>query len=202
MKQPIKDASKGYFESTDLSNSKMVELEQLIDQHTAKPSSRFKPQYLIASLTACAVLVLVSYFIHALLFNNYVNISEAIASEVARNHIKMKPLEVSTDTLMEARQFFNDLDFAITGSAMIAKEKLQGGRYCSIQGVTAAQLRYQDLDGDLFTLYEVEYDPRIFGKQPNINQGMAPNIMMVKGLEVRLWVEKGLLMVLAKDTTP
>lgn len=202
MKRPLRDVAKDQFTEQDLSPSKIAEIEQLMEHYAPPKSHSNKLRYVIPTLAACVVLLSLTYFVHGLLFNRYINVSEAIASEVARNHIKMKPLEVSTHLLPEARRFFNNLDFSITGSSMVANELLQGGRYCSIQGVTAAQLRYEDQNGDQLTLYEVEYDPRIFGKQPNIDQGMEPDTLLLKGLEVRIWVEKGLLMVLAKDTIP
>jgi hypothetical protein len=61
----------------------------------------------------------------------------------------------------------------------------------------AAQLRYRSGDGTS-TLYEVAYDPVTFGAIPSVERGEPPSELIVKGLRVSLWVEKGLLMVLVE----
>ena len=78
----------------------------------------------------------------------------------------------------------------------LTETTLQGGRYGSIQGVTAAQLRYSLGEDEVSTLYEVGYDPGTFGPIPDLDQGQRPEQLLVRGLKVTLWVEKGLLMVL------
>lgn len=89
----------------------------------------------------------------------------------------------------------------MVGSDLFAKQNytMLGGRYCSIQGVTAAQIRYQTELGQKITLYEVAYDPKIYGDMPKIEQGEAPLSLDVKGVSVLLWVEKGLLMAEARN---
>jgi hypothetical protein len=74
-----------------------------------------------------------------------------------------------------------------------------GGRYCSIQGVTAAQLRLRDQAGWIRTLYQVPYEVSRFGVLPDIGAGEQPKLTQVRGLTVELWVEKGLLFALTRE---
>jgi len=79
---------------------------------------------------------------------------------------------------------------------------LQGGRYCSIKGVTAAQLRFaSESDGKVSTLYQVPYEKALFGSVPAIESDDSPMVLASKGLNVQLWVEKGLLMVLVEENS-
>lgn len=129
----------------------------------------------------------------------------AIALEVAGNHLKLKPLDVETASIQRAQQFFTQLDFLPASSTLaqdrfsIASNTMLGGRYCSIQGITAAQLRFKATDLSSSTLYQVSYDQQHFGILPNADAGEEPLNITVKGLSVYLWIEKGLLMALVQQ---
>lgn len=121
-----------------------------------------------------------------------------IADEVAKNHIKAKPLEVQTQNLAQLRGYFTKLDFTIASSSRLSPNSLMlGGRYCSIQGLTAAQIRFVDQE-QAVTLYEVQYDKALYGELPMIEAGQHPIEHIVRGVAVAIWVEKGLLMASAR----
>ncbi|HAJ91924.1 MAG TPA: hypothetical protein DCO71_04795 [Gammaproteobacteria bacterium] len=131
-----------------------------------------------------------------------VPMTERIALEVAHNHIKLKPLDVETDNMEGIRGYFTDLEFVPVESTLLASADLElvGGRYCSIQSVPAAQLRITvPYSNRLQTLYQSEYRKDIFGPLPVLEQGNAPVTVNVKGITVRIWVEKGLLFSLTDD---
>jgi hypothetical protein len=97
------------------------------------------------------------------------------------------------------RRYFTDLEFVPAEISLLANADLEllGGRYCSIQSVPAAQLRITSPDGNhLQTLYQTEYRKDIFGTLPVLENGDAPVTVNVKGITVRIWVEKGLLFAL------
>ena len=131
-----------------------------------------------------------------------------IADEVVKNHLKLKPLDISSNSIDETQAFFKHLDFLPIHSrsaaqrSLLITDNLMGGRYCSIQGVTAAQLRYENDQGHLRTLYQVPYDADLYGELPLAIQNQAPLYLSVKGLQVRLWQEQGLLMVLVSPQNP
>lgn len=129
----------------------------------------------------------------------------AIAEEVVKNHLKLKPLDVETQSIQDAQEFFQHLDFRPVNSLFaertysLNRSELLGGRYCSIQGITAAQLRYTGQQNTLNTLYQVPYNSAAHGNIPNaLNNDVATQLTM-KGLTVRLWQERGLLMVLVSS---
>lgn len=125
-----------------------------------------------------------------------------VAEEVAANHLKLKPMEVRTGDISGIRGYFSQLDFLPLQTALPAVGSLEmlGGRYCSVQGVTAAQLRLQASEGEpLQTLYQAAYDPGRFGPLPDIGAAEVPVEMGARGLSVSLWVEKGLLFALIRE---
>jgi hypothetical protein len=124
-----------------------------------------------------------------------VPMTERIAVEVAHNHIKLKPLDVETDSMERIRRYFTDLEFVPVKSQLLASSNLEllGGRYCSVQSVPAAQLRVSAADNNsLQTLYQSEYRKDVFGPLPVLENGGVPVVVNVKGISVRIWVEKGL----------
>lgn len=121
-----------------------------------------------------------------------------IAQETAKNHLKMKPLEVKSGGLFDVRAYFGALDFSPVSSSIITQQdtfSLIGGRYCSIQGETAAQLRYINPEGEYKTLFETAYDKQKFQGLPNVDEGGNPILIQTQGIEVQIWIEKGLVMV-------
>lgn len=133
------------------------------------------------------------------------NSFEEIVDEVAVNHIKQRPMELHARSMTQIQSFFKELEFSPANSEHLlshfnlSESDLIGARYCSIQGETAAQLRYQTPKGSHSTLYEVGYDQKLYGDLPMISEGEKPQTVMVKGLKVSVWVEKGLLMALVED---
>ena len=124
-------------------------------------------------------------------------IPQKIANEVAYNHLKLKPLEVTSSRLPTVSEYFTELDFAPTTSSIIEESawELLGARYCSIQGYAAAQIRFKNThSGELETFYEAEYVPAVHGELPVIENQQLPLRVFAKGITVEIWVEKGLLM--------
>jgi hypothetical protein len=194
IKEPMRDAFKNHFEQQQLDTDKLEKLNQLTKPFKEPPIQHSLPIYRIMLLVLASVASLWLYQT-----SNYVehNLPEAIAAEVTKNHLKMRPLEVETNSMNQIRQYFTELDFMPAHSKQFAMndQQLLGGRYCSIQGITAAQLRYLDSENRLSTLYETQYDPRVFSDIPNIDKGEEPLTLFSRGLLVDMWVEKDLLMV-------
>jgi hypothetical protein len=125
-----------------------------------------------------------------------------IAEEVAANHLHLKPLEIETGSISDIRDYFTQLDFRPVESEMMILDALElvGGRYCSVQGVTATQLRLRDAEESTSrTLYQVPYEPDRFGPLPQIEAGQYPLMLTARGLDVAVWVEKGILFALVSE---
>lgn len=156
------------------------------------------------AISICASVVLVFSIViwPALFLPNY---SQEIANEVVKNHLKLKPLDVASHSFNDVRDYFSDLDFSPVDTLSrnidasdrsFAKSSLSlvGGRYCSVRGTIAAQLRYHDAQDSVSTLYQTAYDEKQHGRIPDKNQ--KPFLVESKGLDVTLWKEKDVLMVL------
>lgn len=135
-------------------------------------------------------------------FHGGIPLDERIASEVVHNHIRLKPMEVASNHLSVVGDYFEKLDFSPVESDYIKKMSMSliGGRYCSIQGITAAQLRYVDpKNNHLATVYQGHFDPSQHSDLPDVDQKEAPIERISKGVHVEIWVEKGILFAKAVD---
>lgn len=202
MNKPLKEASKTYFDNQSISDAQFENIEELVrgldvsePKHESTPGESSRRRLGMFSLSTAALVMLVA--LATLVFPpSEKELSYVIAKEVAKNHIKLKPLEISSPRFDVVSDYFTELDFSPVPSGHFSHFNVDmlGGRYCSIQSVTAAQLRYEGADGKPVTLYEVGYNKDIFGPLPNIEKDEEPAIYYVNGLEVQIWIEKGLLM--------
>ena len=194
MKQELKKAVKGYVESQQLSNEQLRDLTQMFNaqRENNKPKSLVKMRVIAAGL----VLALALGMFWGFGVNHQADVSQLIAEEVSYNHLKMKPMEVTSTSLNDVRVYFSKLDFSLSPSQFVANNNLQliGGRYCSIQGETAAQLRMQDkATGNIQIVYQAPYNKELFRELPKLQEGQDPVRHFVNGIGVDVWVEKGIL---------
>ena len=188
MKHELKTSVKHYVESKQLSERQLNDLIELVS--TPKKSSVWP-----RAVAAIVVIAIAIGFWHVS-NRDPAAVSLLIAEEVVHNHLKMKPLEVTSHSLQDLRAYFSQLDFPLRETNIISGSNLNllGGRYCSIQGITAAQLRLRDeKTGDLETLYQAPYNKEMFRELPNLEQGQAPVRHFINGIGVDIWVEKGIL---------
>lgn len=130
-------------------------------------------------------------------------LDERIGSEVAKNHINLKPLEIKTSSIKAVGGFLTKLGFLPIESSLLtgSTKNLIGGRYCSIQGITAAQLRLKDSKtGQVQSLYQTVYDEKTFSGLPLLKENKNPVTVYSKGLAVDIWVEKGILFALTRES--
>lgn len=194
MNDRLKQSVQNYLGSKKLNKSQVDELEQLIKRHDSRPEKL----HVIGFNVAAAVLVSVIIASLVWIFNGQykVDMAEMIAEEVAYNHLKMTPIEVSGSSLDDMRTYFSKLDFSLSHSQYVADKGLQliGGRYCSIQGDAAAQLRMKDTQtGDIQIIYQAPYDKESFKDLPKLYEGQVPTRKFFNGIAVDIWVEQGVL---------
>jgi len=206
MTAPLKKHVQKQYRDVQLNPQQLQTLQQLGKENTAPPRRHHSLYSLVAGI---ALLGLGSVFWYrstllpqlppqaiqsASTTDEATRLARAIAVEVTKNHIKLKPLEVQSNQFAQVKNYFTELDFSpvISGQFSTDQHQLLGARYCSIQGSTAAQIRYQHANGQVETLYETAYDPALFAALPSIEQGEAPIELMEKGLRVQIWLEKGL----------
>ena len=194
MKRDLKNSVKSYVESKQLSEEQLDNLLSMVNaQKEAAPK---RSRSMLRMVAVVGSILIAAGLLWNVGFKQSPDVSILIAEEVVHNHLKMKPLEVTSHSLHDMRAYFNKLDFALRGSSLITSGnlKLLGGRYCSIQGITAAQLRMQDQEtGELETLYEAPYNSDLFKELPNLQEGQAPKRHYINGIGVDIWVDKGIL---------
>ena len=201
-KNSLKPAVRQHFEQRTLSASQLERLETLMDVGVPGPPGRRRHLWPLIGWSATAALA--ALLVAAVMLGplDSVPMTERIAMEVAHNQIKLKPLDVRTDNMDGIRRFFTDLEFMPVQSRLLANRNLQllGGRYCSIQSVPAAQLHISAPDKQRpQTLYQTEYRKDVFGPLPVLENGDVPVEVNVKGVRVRIWVEKGLLFAMTEE---
>ncbi|MCK5830511.1 MAG: hypothetical protein KAH20_09435 [Methylococcales bacterium] len=202
MKQSLKHSVQQHLNKKSLSSQ---QLKQLLLRQEKKYRLRksYLPWFKIVSVAPFLMVsvVLSVYFSNSVFFSTQ-TLGQRIAEEVANNHLKLKPLEVNSNTLEGIIPYFDQLDFSPLSPSFftLSKQNLLGARYCSIQGVTALQLRMMDYKTDkIQTLYETEYDKKVFMGFPKTAEEGKPLTIYVKGMKVDMWVEKGILFALIES---
>ncbi len=198
MTKPLKDAINQKMTRHSLSADQLSRLHDKIEgASTAQPSStinRFKLAGMMAGIFVIALSV--GLLLPSGKDSQHENMAQQIANEVVKNHLHLKPLEVHTNTLDGLVHYFKQLDFLLRPSRQVSNfsDTLLGGRYCSLQGITAAQLRLRNPHNkQMDTLYQAEYRKKIFGDLPDIDKHQPPLEAWAKGIKVKIWVEKGVL---------
>ena len=200
MKTPLNEALRKHMESHQLNKAQLQELHDLQQPYQPVDSGMAHRGWFVAAAASILIALVagLTQFYPATVQRDLV---AEIAAEVVDNHLHMKPLEIEGTEIAGIRAYFDRLDFKPVESRFLADTGLDllGGRYCSLQGVTAAQLRFRNLvSGQQHTLYQVGYDPVIFKTLPNLDAGDQPISVFSKGVRVTIWVEKGLLFALTE----
>ena len=111
-------------------------------------------------------------------------LKERVLGEIAMNHRKQLDVEFAADHYLELQNKLDRLDFPIAPgrSAFARNYRLVGGRYCSIQGQLAAQLKVEDkISGELLTFYVVPLSVEL--------QGFSDSEQTFGDVHIRLWQE-------------
>ena len=192
MNTPLKEAVREHVASKSLDDERIGALEAMLAE--GEPEPRRSPVAGMAALGLVAA-VLLGVFVWAP--TSAPDVPMDIAQEVAKNHLKLKPLEVEATQVSGASEFFAQIDIELLERSSVLDAKpwaLRGGRHCSIQGEDAAQLRYTDArTGDVVSVYMAPYDASALGHLPDVGAGERPLMRQVRGMDVMIWVEKGVL---------
>ena len=160
----FKQAVQHHIDEVNLSEGQLNQLKALMDT-SDETDTQNKLWFGWLSIATVAVFFLM-FTVSTWVVDQPTNMVQRIAEEVVHNHLKLKPLEVKTDSIDGVRQYFSKLDFMPIDSALVNDPSLSliGGRYCSLQGLTAAQLRLkEDTNKTIQTFYQTEYREEVFG---------------------------------------
>lgn len=201
----LKNIMREHVEKKSLSSKQLESLLRLQEGKVDKKSDYSNKQFRWVAVAAVIFIAIGNLFYFGMSpeFTQELALDQRIGSEVAKNHISLKPLEIQTSSINRIRGFLTKLDFLPIETVLLkgSTKNLIGGRYCSIQGVRAAQLRLKDSKtGQIQSLYQTVYDPKVFSGLPELKENQKPVTVYSKGLAVDIWVEKGLLFALTKET--
>jgi len=199
MKQTFKSVVIDKFDEISLNQEQLAKLansDEVATDTVPKKPSRFTNAWKIA---ACFTLV-IALFGSQFLYQNYQtkDLLNSIANEAIANHLKKRPLEIESQNLPEVLAYFTELDFNLIHTAdMHSKlgDQLLGGRYCSINGVTAAQFRVRNANGNIGSWYQGVLPNSQLSLIPNTGTGEAPSVYKSKGVEAQIWRNQGVVFV-------
>ena len=197
MNKPLKKHINDRFSEVNLSEEKLDHLQQMIAaaSHSSKKSQRGRQITWLAYAAGIFVALCLGVLSHSFIESKQrENLLLSIASEVAHNHIKSKPLDIDSDNWGVVGAFFNQLDFDPINPALSSitqNQTLLGGRYCSIQGVTALQLRFKN-NADSSTLYQGTLPTTQLELIPNIDAQQTKAQFKIKGLNIAIWQSNNL----------
>lgn len=189
-----------------LTNEQFDDLIQIQDTASGDETSsvRFSKRYITSiKISGIAVTLVIAIAAGIFYASQQPSIGERIADEVSRNHLKLKPLEVSSNRLSDLSNYFTQIDFKLVRTKILSDPnwELLGARYCSIQGVTAVQLRLKNRQtGTIETLYQAPYHADRFRDVPVLEKNQPPLEKYAKGMGVQIWGEKDVLFALTKNS--
>ena len=107
--------------------------------------------------------------------------TELVLAEIAMNHNKRLNVEYPFQEYQKLQAAMDRLDFKLTPLVDLpGKFTLLGGRYCSIQGKLAAQLKVKDLvSGNIATLYVTPATDKL--------QKIANQQVVFDNVTIRMW---------------
>lgn len=126
-------------------------------------------------------------------------LSQRIMSEIVYNHKQDMPIEIASSSLADISKYLSKLNFSMVLPGVLSDPnwKLLGGRYCSINGKIAAQLKVKNLkDNTTYTFYQAAIDEDL---EESNTTSMSDTI---DGVGVSIWREQGLLQGLAREKFP
>ncbi len=187
----LKSAIKVHFSEVFLSSDKintLLENQECIlsdIEKNTKKNSITKRHFFMITFAAAILIGVILY--PPFFYQN--DLTHQIATEVAYNHHKLKDPEIFSNSYSAVQGKLHRLDFTIIPSKLLSPALiLIGGRYCSIKGVLAAQLRYRHSDtGKTFTVYQAPSTKDYKTTFKNLQE------TQIDGITVKIWQEKGLL---------
>jgi hypothetical protein len=197
----LKEACKNHYQQQSLSKEEVAKLMALQERFEPSGAAGSNSEGLAANfpsaknrnLLAVAASIFVIIYT-SWIYNDYdVDIREQVAEEIAYNHSKQMALEIISNDLKTVGAYLSELDFTLIDSTRVGQtaQRLLGGRYCAIQGKLAAQLRIKDASSDDTRTYYQAIIPK------NFNLDGSTYSTWIKGINIELWVEDGVLLGLA-----
>lgn len=147
---------KQYYKSQSLSEDR---LERILGESSNKTS--LKKLYIPLSIAASLLIAVLASSVFY--FDGYL-LTKRVIKEIEMNHNKHLSVEMFSTEYAELSGMLKKLDFELVrpDSPFTKDYELIGGRYCSIQGELAAQLKLKHKgNGSISTLYAASLNPEL-----------------------------------------
>jgi hypothetical protein len=203
-KTPLREAIRERFEAETLAPDQLAALRQRLAAGSgaagAVPPAPARRRFLAlaASLTATATATLGWWAASGVRDLRDAGNLEALADEIAYNHLKHSTLDVEADSLEALSAAFAGVGIALQPPPLEvpAGAELLGGRHCTIAGVPAVMLRYR-LDERIIGYCQARFDPRRHRGVPDMQVSGVPVQLAARGMQVSLCHDRGVLMAVA-----
>lgn len=192
MKIPLKQAVRFHFFGRALSTEKLRKLDPYRIQTGTTGGwgilrNRRTRTVLIA--VAASLILVLPFGIFEL---HQKQMQDQIVEEMVYNHFKQLKPEINTSSLESLQNYFSGLEFQLVQSSFLPPNewKVLGGRYVYVQGQLAVLMRVQHKGtGTICSFYQVPV-PKGFSATTDVEE------RYLKGVKVKMWCEKGVLMAL------
>lgn len=167
-------------------------IEQIL---AAAPARATPPRVWYARLGSLAAALVVSLgVLHFYLVER--DITARVLAEVTMNHGKQLDVEIASGDVAVVAAALDRLDIPLHPPGQWpARYALLGGRYCSIQGGLAAQLKLRDREtGDLHTLYATRLTSDL--------ETVVDTATTYDSVGITIWRHRDVFFALAGDKTP
>jgi len=176
---------KNYYRSKRLASHRITAIQSSVHQIDR---TRRRISYLIP----LAAVILLTIGIGLWLHMSTDRITHQVVAEIGHNHRQHGALVVESDQYGVVQAALSKLDFPIRPrrGELVQNFALIGGKYCSIQGSRAAQLKLNHRNsGTIYTLYVLPMD--------DDTKAVEPGVYETNGIQVELWTNQRLLYGLA-----
>jgi len=188
---------KGYYQKKGLSAEKLQQLmdtAQLAKENPAEETANLKTRWLMQRNISIAASLLLA----AVILFQWINIAPSqqqvianISEEIAINHQKQFASDFSEASYAGLSKVMLKLDFKLIDSERLESGEFEilGGRYCSLKGKIAAQIRLRNKEGKIFTLYQASSHEAF--------EGIPDHSSQARGIDIEMWNEGGVFLGIA-----
>ena len=178
---------KNYYQSKRLASHRIKTIQSSVHQID-------RPRHRVFYLIPMAAAILLTIGIGLWLHMSTDSITHQVVAEIGHNHRQHGALIVESDRYGVVQAALSELNFPIRPrrGELIKDFVLVGGKYCTIQGSRAAQLKLSPRkNGAIHTLYVLPMSEDI--------KDVEPGVYETNGVRIELWTDQSLLYGLAHD---
>ncbi|MDE0159599.1 MAG: hypothetical protein OXI02_04485 [Candidatus Dadabacteria bacterium] len=179
---------KNYYRSKRLDSHRVTAMQASVHE---VGRTRHSVSYLIPIAAVILLTIGIGLWLH---ISTDSSLTHQVVAEIGHNHRQHGALVARSDQYGVVQNALSELDFPIRPrrEELVQDFVLIGGKYCTIQGSRAAQLKLSHRDsGIIHTLYVFPMADKA--------KGVEPGIYETDGMQVELWTDRTLVYGLARD---